>query len=1238
MTAGSRTQPFSSRDSQTLFGVFLGYTEYFDTILFGLGPEEATLMDPQHRLLLLCAKDALELTRMYENVTHGVFVGIATHDYESLKRELTEHIGPYTVTSDALSIATGRLAFTYDMTGPAVSIDTACSSSLVAGHYGTTAVREHECGAAAICGINLLFHGKNTASFLQAGMLARDGRCKTFDAAADGYVRAEGCDVMILHSFYNANAVIILGTAVNQDGRSCSLTAPSGPSQCAVITDALMRGNAVGRDVVAIKTHGTGTSLGDPIEIGGALAALGDDFSPPLELHSPKSLIGHAECAAGISSLSGAVRHISNALVTQVEHLRCINTHVSSSLTNMSACDPKACIPRCCHPNPGAFSGLCGTSAFAFQGTNAHIVVSTALKRSVVLDASVQGTSHFDLQRRSVWPIPSRVIRHTPAFQVTSPNVASVDFKFEGHTLLDVQNCGTAFMPFVKLTDVAYSSLQCLTENNGGSVRQPACLLRIVRPIVVDATILGLTIRAEVNLSSECIENIQIRCMSHQTIHKQTCLKAVISKEHVQPSLPRMAFHCPCALRTIQCAGIKSSSIAKVQVLTESMNIPFVSFLASSTKDHSFLLSSAQFFSISTFDVGKSVTCVETVHTEPRSQWTTSRGSLAASLHGAVQAMTSAFKSSKRIHEKQQTSGKKRAHMDFKHLPSSYLIEWCIITPADISGTASNEEESKKIIWKPWSEYDASGRAVLRDVYSQAAFEAVPGFEIYVDDVICEAQQSAIMTDPNSSSDECSSLVVAAAIELFLVILREASMNDASGCVYAFITRGSRQRPTVAALSALARGLQLEHPNSYGGVIDYDDESKDLKKVRCMPSWRPRTLKEIRYYVSIDVKGVARAARLTHAPKLLDCSPALLNNSSSLFGPRCRVIGGTNGVGLALAHAAAASKQITSLVLVGRTGNIDIEDRHEIESKGVAVDVIAANVNDAATTSATLTDTTPGSLIWCAGATSNAPLATVSSADCWKVMAPKVAAANAMLLVHQNVNIVLISSVSSAWGHKGASHYAAGNAFIDALAERERSRQSLPTSRVIISVRFGPISGTRMISTRDELRLKRLGLGCISPKCLFPVIERLLVLSRTEVIVADLHQSAFASVHAASFGKEWDLLADLQEEQTNSQVPVASTAYTGAIKMLSSDVRNVPSMLLNGIRGFIGSTPSHDMPLMDAGVDSITAIEIVDWISEQIGVRLPQTTIFDHPTLNELTRYVIDQVKATLSECGDREK
>ena len=250
----------------------------------------------------------------------AVAVGIASADYNNhLVANFTSAVSAYSATGGALSVASGRLSYTFAFKGPALSIDTACSSSLVATHVAATAVKGGTSTAALSAGIGLLLNPDPTAMFQKAGMLAPDGRCKTLDVAADGYVRGEAAGVLF---FQNAAAVeggapplaLLCGTAVNQDGRSSSLTAPNGPSQQEVIRTALHSAQMRAEDVSHLQMHGTGTPLGDPIEVGAANAALveGTHRIGALSASTAKSWIGHTEAAAGVMGLTQAAVGVSH--------------------------------------------------------------------------------------------------------------------------------------------------------------------------------------------------------------------------------------------------------------------------------------------------------------------------------------------------------------------------------------------------------------------------------------------------------------------------------------------------------------------------------------------------------------------------------------------------------------------------------------------------------------------------------------------------------------------------------------------------------------------------------------------------------------------------------------------------------------------------------------------------------------------------------------------------------------
>jgi acyl transferase domain-containing protein len=262
----------------TRWGGFLNEVDRFDPHFFGISPREAHSMDPQQRLLLEVAWEALEhagiSAQRVEGSRTGVFLGVSASDYyQVLRADGVEGFDAYTASGVAHSIASGRLSYVLGARGPSISIDTACSSSLVAIHLAVQSLRRDECAMALAGGVNLILGPDITIALSRARMMAPDGRCKAFDAKADGFVRGEGCGMLVLKRLSRAQAdgdriiALIRGSASNQDGRSNGLTAPNGPSQEDVIRDALANARVAPAEVSVVEAHGTGTSLGDPIEI-----------------------------------------------------------------------------------------------------------------------------------------------------------------------------------------------------------------------------------------------------------------------------------------------------------------------------------------------------------------------------------------------------------------------------------------------------------------------------------------------------------------------------------------------------------------------------------------------------------------------------------------------------------------------------------------------------------------------------------------------------------------------------------------------------------------------------------------------------------------------------------------------------------------------------------------------------------------------------------------------------------
>jgi acyl transferase domain-containing protein len=355
--------------------------EMFDSQLFGVHSIEASAIDPQQRMILVHILSMLDGICMRDRSSTGIYTGIAWTEYKDVSNIGSETMSATTASATALSVASGRVSFCFNLKGPALSVDTACSSSLVAAHLGASAICENECSTAVTCGVNLTLLAHTSAMFHRAGMLASDGRCKTLDACANGYVRAEGCEVLMMAQAADAHVITLSGSAVNQDGRSSSLTAPNGPSQLAVIRHSLSVASLAASEVTCVQMHGTGTSLGDPIEVGGIAGALAVGDVHTVVLNAIKSSVGHAECAAGAIGLAQASITLSCTVVVGIMHLKNVNTHVSAAITTTRG-GVDFVLPRS-QASHGVQHGTVGVSSFAFQGTNAHATLRAGSARIV---------------------------------------------------------------------------------------------------------------------------------------------------------------------------------------------------------------------------------------------------------------------------------------------------------------------------------------------------------------------------------------------------------------------------------------------------------------------------------------------------------------------------------------------------------------------------------------------------------------------------------------------------------------------------------------------------------------------------------------------------------------------------------------------------------------------------------------------------------------------------------------
>ncbi|WP_414578854.1 MupA/Atu3671 family FMN-dependent luciferase-like monooxygenase [Anabaena sp. CCY 9402-a] len=438
----------------TRYGGFLENVDQFDPQFFGISPREAVSMNPQQRLLLEVAWEALEEAginpKQLVNSLTGVFLGVGPNDYAKLRMnaDKAENITAHDGTGNGLCFASGRLSYILGLQGPNLAMDTSCSSSLVAVHLASQSLRAGECNLAIAGGVNLNLFPETTLFLSRTHALAPDGRCKTFDAAADGFGRSEGCGVIILKRLSDALAdgdgvpptvgdriwATIRGSAVNHDGPSSGLTVPNQLAQEQLIQQALDNAKVTPAQVTYIEAHGTGTSLGDPIEVGALASVFCRQRSPeePLVIGSVKTNLGHLEAAAGIAGLIKTVLALHHGEIPPHLHFHQPSPHIPWE--NLPVIVPTQPTPW----QPKDKSRIAGVSSFGMSGTNVHIVLESPVETLHTTSVNSQQKNEcpvhlLALSAKTGEALKELAINYTKYLQ-THPQISLADLCFTANT------------------------------------------------------------------------------------------------------------------------------------------------------------------------------------------------------------------------------------------------------------------------------------------------------------------------------------------------------------------------------------------------------------------------------------------------------------------------------------------------------------------------------------------------------------------------------------------------------------------------------------------------------------------------------------------------------------------------------------------------------------------------------------------------------------------------------------
>lgn len=429
-------QPDSVRSTR---GGFLDSVDAFDAEFFGIPPREAETLDPQHRLLLEVAWEALEhmgqAPTSLRGTRTGVFVGIGVDDYKLLQTGDPARLDGHMATGNLFCTAPGRISYLLGLHGPSLAVDTGCSSSLVTVHLAMQSLRSGECDLALAGGVSLMIAPEMTADLSQAGVLSPQGRSRAFDAAADGYARGEGAGIVVLKRLSDAQAAgdtvlaVIRGSAVNHGGRGSGLTVPNGSAQKDLITAALKAAGVAPAEVDYVEAHGTGTPIGDPIEANalGAAYRPGREPGRPLLTGTVKTNVGHLEAAAGVAGLMKVVLSLGHQEIPAHLHLNDRTTHVSWDELLLDVPARPVPWPRGTRPR------LAGVSSFGIGGTNAHLIVAEAPAAAPAPDRAGHGHHPVALSGPDE-PALRRVVERYRHHLAAHPDLHTADLAYSVNT------------------------------------------------------------------------------------------------------------------------------------------------------------------------------------------------------------------------------------------------------------------------------------------------------------------------------------------------------------------------------------------------------------------------------------------------------------------------------------------------------------------------------------------------------------------------------------------------------------------------------------------------------------------------------------------------------------------------------------------------------------------------------------------------------------------------------------
>jgi 3-oxoacyl-(acyl-carrier-protein) synthase/acyl carrier protein len=1103
----------------------------------------------------------------------------------------------YKATGRCFSVAAGRISFCHGLKGPAVALDTACSSSLSAVHLARRMLGEGRCARGVVTAALLTLDPATIGMLTAAGMLAPDGRCKTLDAAADGYVRGEACVTMGLsrgaaaaqgQALQALPLAYVAGSAINQDGRSSSLTAPHGPSQQSVIRMALEDARLNAADVAALEMHGTGTQLGDPIEVGAAAAVFGPGRGgAPLELSAAKSHLGHAEPAAGAVGISRAAFRLAGGCALGMLHLAAVNPYVAGALEQAPA--PAAFLPR--GPSPAGSgsseAGVVGVSGFAFQGTNAHVLLSRP--PAAAPPVRPPAAAHFRHGRHWFAPPARRLAQH---IAVVAPGwvVAEADLAQPGTAYLRQHAVnGRSLAPGTSMLEAAHAAAALAADLYAGAARVALVRAAIQAPLLLGARGQGCLLRCAVRLGDGAVELSSAGASAGLHLTGATAIASSRAALDSGADLPAWRSWLGSARPVLAAAAACQGGA--VGELDGGAAAPADGYGA-----HPALLDAATHYgALLDLDAGGAprVPVALACHAP-------------APDHGGGDAAAR-----RQLHA---TAGDAAVSADGTRV-STFAVAASRSPTAVLHGLRS----------KPLG---GGAQARPLDQYAAACWTYQTVWQV---DEPPHASSAAPLHSLNISAGNAHS--------------REVEVRPAP-------QPGSLAQQCVAAFAAACGALQALPGSKAARVVAClpDDSAsagaslqQDVAAAGVAGLFAVATLEEPRWELRAQPRSrLARGAALELRPRLVPAAEQPASRSAVSSDPSSTsqsgatlVTGGFSGLGqLVTCWLAGGGGGGGSIGLLGRTGRFAGSSpavAQLITSPGMIImtQCDLGSAEEAAAAVRTHLGAGAGPLaavLHAAGVLADRMLPGQTLRGARAVMAPKVAGLAGLLHTagaHPVRRVQLFSSVSALLGNPGQANYAAANAALDGAAARLQRCGVGATS-----VQWGPWAQAGMAAATPQLaaRLRRQGLGEVRPAQGLAVLAALLAggtagPAPATLAASPLHWSAILKTKqpsVAAFYREF--AASVAAPAAAALPPALAAAVPRAAPPL--DAAAIEARVLSVVAAVVGLAVEAGQPLMEAGLDSLGAVDLRNSLASAFGVDLPATITFDHPTPAALATFI----------------